>query len=270
MSASFLSGIDWSRPWLAPLLPTALPILQAENWRDACDAAAAPLRNHRGLPIRFVPQADLPAKTPYEAYISDTGCVPTRDNLHDFFNALIWLTFPKIKVQLNALQAAEIFRSTSSAVVQVPIPVVGRGGVRDAATIFDENAALVVTRDMRTAEALREHDWRTLFVTNRQSFFRDCEVWLFGHALMEKLVLPYKAITAHAVIVEADNSFFTKGLIEKREWIDDQISLHLANGISTAAFTPLPVLGLPDWWHQQGESFYEDTKVFRSKRLQKK
>jgi hypothetical protein len=34
--------------------------------------------------------------------------VPTRENLHDFFNGLVWQTFPLIKRELNALQAAQI------------------------------------------------------------------------------------------------------------------------------------------------------------------
>src|SRR4051794_16460024 len=103
MAAPFLKLIDWERPWLALLRPVAQPILAAPDWRFALNDAAhaAGLCNHRGLPIRFVPQADLPAGVAYEEFIGDTGCVPTRDNLHDFFNALVWLTFPGIKQQLN-------------------------------------------------------------------------------------------------------------------------------------------------------------------------
>ena len=39
------------------------------------------------------------------------GRVETRpDNLHDFFNALIWLAFPRSKARINAMHAAEIPR----------------------------------------------------------------------------------------------------------------------------------------------------------------
>jgi hypothetical protein len=51
------------------------------------------LQNHRSLPTQFIPQEDLPEGVAYEAHISATGNVPTRENLHDFFNALVWLTF---------------------------------------------------------------------------------------------------------------------------------------------------------------------------------
>ncbi|MES2538761.1 MAG: DUF3025 domain-containing protein [Pseudomonadota bacterium] len=267
MNASFLKEIDWRRPWLAPLLPAAAPILQAQDWREALNAAAfaASLCNHRGLPIRFVPQSDLPADTPYEAFISATGGVPTRSNLHDFFNALVWLTFPKAKAQLNALQAMEIAGAAR-------MPDAGgahgarRGKLRDAATIFDENAAILVATDQDLVAALRGHQWRELFIARRDDFSRDCTVCLFGHALMEKLVSPYKAITAHAYVLLADKAFFAVSPPEMRGWIDLRLATALAQGLSTADFTPLPVLGVPGWWDVQDLQFYDDVAVFRPKR----
>jgi hypothetical protein len=264
MSAPFLNEIDWNRPWLTHLLPVAQPILRSLDWKQALNTAAIPLRNHRGLPIQFVSQAELPPNTSYEAFISDTGRVPTRDNLHDFFNALIWLAFPKVKAQLNALQAAEIAKaSLTSADKSLPNP--NRGKVRDAATIFDENAAFVVMNNTGLIEALRNHAWCDLFVGRREAFLRDCEVCLFGHALMEKLVAPYKAITAHAWILEVENISLLGDSAEKLAWIDDFASRGLVRGLSTSDFTPLPVLGLPGWCENQGEEFYADVKVFRPK-----
>jgi hypothetical protein len=38
--------------------------------------------------------------------------VATRvDNLHDWFNALAWLCFPRTKARINAMHAAEIPRT---------------------------------------------------------------------------------------------------------------------------------------------------------------
>jgi hypothetical protein len=262
MATRFFDVIDWTRPWLAPLLPAAQGIVHAADWRSALNSAAteAGLRNHRGLPIRFVPQSDLPAGTAYEAFISASGEVPTRENLHDFLNALAWLTYPRIKRQLNALQAEEISKAGSHHA--------NRGKLRDAATIFDENAALLVTRDAGCVEALREHRWHELFVARRGEFERHCEVWLFGHALAEKLVAPYKAITAHAWPVVASEPFFTMSDHEKRAWIDNVAAQQLANGLMTSDFTPLPVLGVPGWWLCQDDSFYEDVSVFRPRKRQ--
>ena len=161
------------------------------------------LRNASGQPLRFVPQDQLPEGRAYEEFIGATGCVPTRDNLHDFFNALVWLTFPRIKQQLNALQSA-----------QIALAGVGksRGPARDAATIFDENSALLVVRDSdegrALVDALRGHRWQEAFCQRRAAFGRDAQVWLFGHALMEKLVAPRKAITAHTRVIVADDGYF--------------------------------------------------------------
>jgi hypothetical protein len=262
--AATAATIDWSRPWYASVLGAASkldPALVAVAGLNAL-AAAQKLRNQGGLPLSFVPQRELPAGTAYEEFIGATGAVPTRDNLHDFFNALVWLSFPLIKRQLNALQSAQIALAGVGA---------ARGAARDGATIFDENAALLVVRDAPAGhalvQALRGHDWRAAFCGQRAAFGPDAEVWLFGHALMEKLVTPYKAITAHARVVLADGGFFALDHDARRAWLDARVAQDLAaGGLSTASFTPLPVLGLPGWWHEQDDAFYQDATVFRPKR----
>jgi hypothetical protein len=259
------SQIDWTRPWYDSVRP-AFERLQLvdEGFVDAFNAGAAALglANERGQPIRFVPQDELPEGAAYEQFIGATGCVPTRDNLHDFFNGLVWQSFPLIKRQLNALQAA-----------QIAVAGVGksRGPARDAATIFDENAALLVVRDSNEGRALvdelRAHRWHEALFERRSMFGSDAQVWLFGHALMEKLVAPRKAITAHTRVVFAGGDYFGLARDAQRAWIDERIAGELSGGgLSTAWFTPLPVLGVPGWWEGQDEAFYADASVFRPKR----
>lgn len=264
MNASFLDCIDWSRPWLAHVCSIGQRIASAADWRQELNLCAATmaLHNHRQLPILFVPQSNLPPDTAYETFISNTGCVPTRDNLHDFFNALVWLTFPRIKVQLNLLQALEIERVIAQSTTAP------RGKLRDAATIFDENATLLVTSNHELIAALRAHEWGKSFITHRNSFAQDCGVFLFGHALMEKLVAPYKAITGHAWVVSLDMNLHLENLNfrEQLSGIDAKVAQQLANGLSTADFSPLPVLGVPAWWEGQDEAFYQDASIFRPKR----
>ncbi len=259
-----LQAIDWSRPWYESVRTAAGQLTADAHFRDSFNAQAAALglRNHQGLPLSFVPQEALPDGTAYEAFIGATGGVPTRDNLHDFFNGLVWLSFPRIKVQLNALQAA-----------QIALDGVGksRGPARDGATIFDENAALLVVRDCAAGQALtaalRDHQWREAFIERRASFGPDAQVWLFGHALMEKLVAPRKAITAHTRVVLADDDFFAMDHDDRRRWLDERVSQALAvDGLSTADFTPVQALGVPGWWPDQDDDFYNDATVFRPKR----
>lgn len=249
-----LAPIDWTRRWYDSVRPAyqGLDI-------DALGVIGA-LNASTGLPVRFVPQAALPEGRAYEEFIGATGCVPTRDNLHDFFNGLVWLTFPRIKRQLNVLQAA-----------QIALAGVGksRGAARDGATIFDENSALLIVREDAAAvvDALRAHLWSEALFERRAAFDGDVQVWLFGHALMEKLVAPRKAITAHTLVVTAPAEYFGLPWDEQRMWIDVHVAASLAQeGVTTAGFTPLPVLGVPGWWEGQDAAFYADASVFRPKR----
>ena len=261
MGEEFLGQINWRQPWLVPLLPAAERVLQSANWRDGLNAAAHDLgiKNHRSLPLRFVPQAELPTGVAYETFISETGGVPTRDNLHDFFNALVWLSYPNIKVQLNDMQAREIENRKH-------VPAVTRGKLRDAATIFDENAVLFLTSNPEIDRMLRQHDWRQLFVERRTIIQQECTIHLFGHALMEKLVAPYKAITGHTWVLLAEPSILALQATELRNWLDTTVAMQLRRGLDTSNFSHLPVLGVPGWWPMQDEHFYADTKVFRPRR----
>lgn len=260
-----LPPIDWAQPWydtVRPVFERAAPPL--DGFIDAFNVAARELdlRNGAGMPLCFVPQAALPEGMAYEEFIGATGQVPTRDNLHDFFNALVWQAFPDIKRALNALQAAQIAQAGVGK---------SRGPARDAATIFDENAALLVVRDNDAGRALvedlRAHRWLEALYDKRDLFGRDAEVWLFGHALMEKLVAPRKAITAHTRVVYAGDDYFALAADARRAWLDREVAASLAGeALAPGGFTPLQVLGIPGWWPGQDPDFYLDTTVFRPKR----
>ncbi|MEI6484146.1 MAG: DUF3025 domain-containing protein, partial [Betaproteobacteria bacterium] len=101
-------------------------------------------------PVHFVPQEALPTDQAYEAFIFGSQCVPTREGLHDFFNALCWMHYPLSKQRLNALQDQAIALAGVGSV---------RGSLRDAATVFDENAALLQAPDVLW-QALSERRWQ--------------------------------------------------------------------------------------------------------------
>ena len=201
----------------------------------------------------FVPQSDLPEGTAYEQHIFSTGCVPTRDNLHDFFNGLVWLRFPLTKRRLNQLQAEQI--------AQADMDKVGsqvRGPVRDALTLIDENAALLQAPDA-IWQALLARDWQRLFGELRPRW-AEVRLVLFGHALLEKLVTPYKSITAH-VYREPVPPALGDDLAQWDAWLTDRLT---AGELADKPFTPLPVLGVPGWWPaNEDPAFYQDATVFR-------
>src|SRR5690606_7376899 len=180
----------------------------------------------------------------------DTGQVPTRENLHDFFNGLVWLRFPHTKRRLNQLQAAEIARAGGVG----PL----RGPARDGLTLFDENAAVLQAPD-ELWNALIERDWQRLFVDLRP-LWAQAQLVLFGHALLEKLVIPYKSITAHVYRTPVPLALGSD-LTAWDGWLAGQLN---AEELATKPFTPLPVLGVPGWWPANTEpDFYADATVFR-------
>ncbi|WP_415774539.1 DUF3025 domain-containing protein [Paraburkholderia sp. J94] len=268
------ADIDWAHPWFAQ------HEARGRRWQQAAlagyaryleelnaDARAAGHRTGRGEALGFIAQDDLPEGASYEGHIAATGGVPTRHNLHDFFNALHWFAFPRIKAALNARQAAAI-----------DVFGVGptRGGVRDALTLFDENAVLFASADPALTQALRGFDWRALFVSGRALWepaigetldgAARCEVRVFGHALLEKLIAPYAACTAHAWVVEVPQAYFTWPRAERNAFLDATVSAELAAAtqLSGRSFAPLPVLGIPGWWApNEDAAFYDDTSVFR-------
>jgi hypothetical protein len=201
-------------------------------------------------PLRFVAQSDLPDGVAYEQFIFDSASVPTRDNLHDFFNGLCWLHFPQTKRRLNALQAEQLAAAGIQAV---------RGPVRDALTLFDENAALLRAPDALWA-ALIARDWQRLFIDLRP-LWREAQLVLFGHALLEKLVSPRKPITAHIYIA----SGAPESVANWDDWLAQDLS---AAALANKPFAPLPVLGVPNWWADNADPvFYDDPQVFRAPRL---
>lgn len=284
MAAGELQAIDWAAPWLAPWravgeplalyalggwaakgsapcpppalrtppLPTQSPLPPSRLVVHVCAAAlnaASALATCTAAPVRFVPQADLPEGEAYEAFIFRTGQVPTRDGLHDFFNGLCWLKFPQTKIRLNQLQAAQIARTGIQPV---------RGPARDALTVFDENSAVLQAPDALW-EALLAKDWHRLFVTLRP-LWRDAQLILFGHALVEKLVSPRKSITAHVYRAQAASN----SIADIDAWLAADLS---ADKLAGKPFAHLPVLGVPGWCAANEDSaFYADISVFRPAR----
>ena len=242
-----LGGIDWSQPWFTPWRelgePTANLALQQQGVAEALNA--------RTCRVTFVPQSALPEGQAYEDFIFKTAQVPTRDGLHDFFNGLCWQRFPLAKRRLNQLQAAEIkaqgIRPT-------------RGPVRDALTLFDENVVLMHAPD-DVWTALQARDWLRLFVDLRDQW-QQVHLVLFGHALLEKLVTPYKSITGHVYRVDSQVNPHDEAALDA--WlVHDLQPVKLA----TKPYEPLPVLGVPGWWAGNAErAYYEDAQVFRPKR----
>ena len=241
-----VDAIDWSMPWVQPIGRWGAHV--EAGWQSGLPVADA-LNHAWELPIRFVPQSALPQGTAYEQFIHATGTVPTRDNLHDFFNGLVWLRFPHTKRRLNQLQAQAIAADGVQAV---------RGPLRDALTVFDENGAVLQAPEALW-DALRARDWQRLFIDLRP-LWGQARLVLFGHALLEKLVSPRKPMVAH--VYQAPIAI--KSIANLDAWLAQAVQPQLW---AAKPFAPLPVLGVPGWWPaNEAPGFYADAQVFRPPR----
>ncbi|STZ62795.1 Protein of uncharacterised function (DUF3025) [Moraxella lacunata] len=270
--------IDLSTPWLAPYLPIhqafadrpALPLFEWLNGYFADNDIA--LKNHQNCPLTFTHQNDLEHGTAYETHIGQHHKIPTRDNLHDWFGACVWSVFPHTKSLLNAKHLAHMGDNhTANA----------RNRVRDTITVFDENGAILVVADdeigTTIGQALVGFDWQTCLVDNREYWAdyhndnnKKAKVFIFGHALLEQLINPYKSLCSHTVIIKVHSSFFAKSLNEQLAMLDNQLSEHLNNflkdDITPRQLNPLPILGVPYFWDNADPAFYDDPFVFRKGR----
>ena len=260
--------INWAAPWLTEYCVWG----QAAERAILAGASVAHALNQL-LPLQaaltgwhFVAQHELPEGQAYETFIHQQHCIPTRNNLHDFFNGLIWLHWPQLKRHLNQLQATAI--ATQAA--QHP-----RGRLRDAITVLDENGGLLLA-PTTLIEALQARDWRRLLVQQRE-LWAQARLLPLGHALLEKLVQPRKPITAHLLCVppqalqlpaqverQASGLPPISGLSQIDVWLANSALLKVES-LAQKPFSPLPVLGVPGWWREnENFCFYDDSLVFRA------
>lgn len=252
LAALLLDEVDWKAPWLEPLAAAGQRVV-------ARVAAGAGVHEALGTGSEksFVASDALPRGEAYEAFIARTGNVPTRSNLHDFFNALIWQHYPLTKSQLNRLQAGALAQQGVGPV---------RGPLRDACTLFDENGA-VLQAPAALWQALLVRDWQALFVTHR-ALWREARLSILGHAALEQLVQPRKGLTVHVLAVSCPVPVAPdalKNIAAVDHWLCAELDVDL---MRRKPFTPLPVLGIPGWWQANAAlSFYDDLAVFRPRRV---
>jgi hypothetical protein len=202
-------------------------------------AASRTLVNARGLPLRFsAPDCALSARE-YESCILQAGVVPTRtDNWHDLMNALVWLRYPSFKAALNAAHVAAIADE----------PGTLRGRRRDALTVLDESGIWVRCDDPALLHLLESRQWSALFWTQRARATAAMRFVVVGHALLEKLLAPYPAMTGKCLVTASHAA----------------AEAALDGVVAPGALAPLPVLGIPGWDAANAcAAYYENTAVFR-------
>ena len=268
-SIALLHDEATAHPAFAPLRPF-LAKLGANPGLDELNALASAARTPpvtaSGQPIRF----RLPVATggrDYEQSVFDTGQVDTRPgNLHDLFNALAWLAFPRTKAALNARHVA----------CPPPLEGTGRGPLRDLLTLVDEGGVIVACAEDCLPEfesLVREFRWQALFWDRRAQLLAGSRFVLVGHSAYEKALAPYPGITCKALFLRITREQFAGSHAELMLALDGAAAariLSLPADASPRRMPPLPVFGFPGWLPGSDHpGFYADRRWFRAAQARK-
>lgn len=248
---------DAIRENLAAFTGEAWPTLAALNARSQRHQ----LVNHRELPIRFIaPADDESISMHYEKRIAETGEIATRENWHDFFNAMQWLTFPKSKAAISEMHT----RLMAAQIDDVKVRTIAR----DVLTLFDEGGVIVASTDESLLTHVRNFEWKKLFVEGRAETEKNISFYLAGHSVLEKMLDPFVGVTAKALLLKVDDNFFAQSHTDQIHEIDSRAAEWLMNESSLAStrnLHPLPILGIPGWFAEnESTNFYDDAHYFRS------
>ena len=182
MGASSTVGPDGAGRVSRDASPVDLPLSTWDtvHWLPFMNRLAAwrGLRAPDGTPLRFMAGSDVGA-VDYERSVA-SGQIPCKlegaGARHDFHNALVWLRFPRLKSTINQLHCRQAdterrLRAASLADRHTTAhpPARGRGALRDALTLLDENGALWPAADPAWVALLEARQWTALFVERREA-----------------------------------------------------------------------------------------------------
>ena len=251
-----------------------LPIQQLEDrfglsslhcWPNATglNALKSSLNGDRQLIPKFVCQSQITESTLYyEQIIQQKNIIPTRPNSwHDLFNGLIWLQFPQTKRLLNQQHVEDIEQYGLSPRTQR----------RNNLTHFDECGVIVTYQRsdvfVQLVEDLKQHQWQSVFVENRQCWGNQINSFIFGHANLEMLLKPFIGLTGKFLAVEVDNQFSTLPYTKQLTQLDELLVKQIRKTDVFSArkpLSPMPILGIPDVWDANNDpAFYANTEYFR-------
>jgi len=245
----------------AAALDKAMP--EPDDLRRLLEQREPTVRVASGRALRIVAQARKPAalEEQYEARLYLEGELQVRrDDWHDAFNVLAWLAYPRAKAALNA-------RHYSALRAQHASGAPNRGPVQDALTLFDESGVVMISADGDLLQMVRDFRWKALFWDNRERLLARARFFLFGHALYEKMLRPFKGMTGRGILLDVDPALFAASQREQLAVVDEKVAALLSDPAclaSTRELAVLPVLGVPGW-HAGNEdgAYYDDTDYFR-------
>jgi len=217
----------------------------------------------------FVAQGELDKQSDpnhsryYEEIIASDNSVPTRENSwHDLFNALIWIQFPATKALLNTLHMQDIALHGTHP----------RTERRNRITHFDECGVVLALEEGDANKSnmllnmLAQHQWQDSFLTHRHEWGTHITPFIFGHANLEMMLSPFIGLTGKWLAVSVPKGFSDMNQWEQRQEVDKSLvkrinELEAFN--KSPLLKPIPLLGVPGWYEEQDENFYNNSEYFR-------
>jgi hypothetical protein len=238
------------------------------DYQQVLDTLPQPILTTAGQPLRIVPQDGKPDRFEkrYESRINLYGEIQTRrNNWHDFFHLLAWLTFPRTKAALNAIHM-DMARTRHEAGANP-----GQRSARESLlTLFDENGAVVMSSDESLLQLIRDFKWKELFWQRRAELADKLQCITFGHALYEKGLMPYLGMTANAILIKCDEAALTQPMPQRLQWLDAQLAGRFETDETLQRprdLQPFPILGMPGWdENNRQETYYDNRDYFRAGR----
>jgi DUF3025 family protein len=139
-------------------------------------------------------------------------------------------------------------------------------------TLFDEGGVVVGSADAKLSALLRDFRWKELFWTHRADLRQSMRFHVFGHAIYEKALAPYKGVTAKALIVDLAPELLDAPTERQLAALDARAANYFSGTealASTRSLPPLPVLGIPGWEPaNEREDYYDDASQFRPRRIE--
>lgn len=267
VNCRFSAPLEWQselflQPGIFSPLASAFPLAQQNDFPSP-ETLTLWLHQHTALADWcFVDSTVLDADGRYyEDFISQTRQIPLRaNNWHDLFGALIWCLFPKSKQVINQSHMAQMNQFGNKE----------RTPVRHKLTLLDECGVLLCIRPSQRflLDLLREHRWTEAFCQCR-AFWPTLNPLMFGHANYEMATKPFIGLTGKLWCIELPEHCPEFGGQEGYNFVDDLLAKQLVQPewlLDNQQLSPLPLLGVPGWYKEQGAAFYADTSYFRPKR----
>lgn len=142
-----------------------------------------------------------------------------------------------------------------------------RTAVENMLSLFDEGGVVITSSDASLLQLIKDFKWKELFWQRRDELADKFDCITFGHAMYEKALAPYIGMTANAILLQVDESYFAKPLAERLAYIDRQLAAIFEAGEQYTQphdLNPFPVLGMPGWDADNvHEAYYDNSRYFR-------